>query len=143
MGDTLRTELVVEALNMAVWNRRPAHGVIRSFRSGRAVHEPSVKPAMPGCARLRALEMAALEVIGRLLVQEFLDHALGSQNQYTGNVGLALRSLRREGVNRFPNALARWYPGHAVGFLPPFGQVVCVRTNHLKGSPGRHILYPA
>jgi hypothetical protein len=75
---------------------------------------------MPGCARLRAPVMAAFQVIGRLLVQDLLDHALDSQtDQYTGNVGLALRSLRREGVSRFPNALARWYPGHGVGFLPP------------------------
>lgn len=34
MGDTLRTELVVEALNMAVWNRRPANGVLHHADRG-------------------------------------------------------------------------------------------------------------
>ena len=34
MGDTLRTELVVEALNMTVWNRRPAAGVIHHSDRG-------------------------------------------------------------------------------------------------------------
>jgi len=34
MGDTLRTELVVDALNMAVWNRRPAAGVVHHSDRG-------------------------------------------------------------------------------------------------------------
>ena len=34
MGDTLRTELVVDALNMAVWNRRPAVGVVHHSDRG-------------------------------------------------------------------------------------------------------------
>jgi putative transposase len=34
MADTLRTELVVEALNMAVWNRRPAIGVVHHSDRG-------------------------------------------------------------------------------------------------------------
>jgi len=34
MGETLRTELVVEALNMAVWNRRPATGVVHHSDRG-------------------------------------------------------------------------------------------------------------
>lgn len=34
MSDLLRTELVVEALNMAVWNRRPATGVIHHSDRG-------------------------------------------------------------------------------------------------------------
>lgn len=34
MADTLRTELVVEALNMAVWNRRPATGVVHHSDRG-------------------------------------------------------------------------------------------------------------
>lgn len=34
MGDLLRAELVVEALNMAVWNRRPAAGVIHHSDRG-------------------------------------------------------------------------------------------------------------
>jgi transposase InsO family protein len=34
MGDTLRTELVVEALDMAVWNRRPAAGVVHHSDRG-------------------------------------------------------------------------------------------------------------
>ena len=35
MGDTLRTAIVVDALNMAVWNRRPAAEVVH--HSDRAV----------------------------------------------------------------------------------------------------------
>jgi len=34
MGDTLRTDLVVDALNMAVWNRRPAVGVVHHSDRG-------------------------------------------------------------------------------------------------------------
>jgi putative transposase len=34
MADMLRTELVVEALNMAVWNRRPAAGVVHHSDRG-------------------------------------------------------------------------------------------------------------
>jgi len=34
MADTLRTELVVDALNMAVWNRRPAVGVVHHSDRG-------------------------------------------------------------------------------------------------------------
>ena len=34
MGDTLRTELVVDALNMAVWNRRPAAGLVHHSDRG-------------------------------------------------------------------------------------------------------------
>ena len=34
MADTLRTELVMEALNMAVWNRRPATGVVHHSDRG-------------------------------------------------------------------------------------------------------------
>ena len=34
MGEALRTELVVEALNMAVWNRRPAAGVVHHSDRG-------------------------------------------------------------------------------------------------------------
>jgi putative transposase len=34
MADTLRTELVVDALNMAVWNRRPAIGVVHHSDRG-------------------------------------------------------------------------------------------------------------
>ena len=34
MGETLRTELVVEALDMAVWNRRPAAGVVHHSDRG-------------------------------------------------------------------------------------------------------------
>jgi putative transposase len=34
MADTLRTELVVEALNMAVWNRRPAVAVVHHSDRG-------------------------------------------------------------------------------------------------------------
>lgn len=34
MADTLRTDLVVDALNMAVWNRRPATGVVHHSDRG-------------------------------------------------------------------------------------------------------------
>jgi putative transposase len=34
MGETLRTDLVLEALNMAVWNRRPAAGVVHHSDRG-------------------------------------------------------------------------------------------------------------
>ncbi len=34
MGDRLRTDLVVDALNMAVWNRRPAAGVVHHSDRG-------------------------------------------------------------------------------------------------------------
>ena len=34
MADTLRTDLVVEALNMAVWNRRPTTGVVHHSDRG-------------------------------------------------------------------------------------------------------------
>ncbi len=55
MGDTLRTELVVEALNMAVWNRRPAAGVVHhsdrgaqytSLAFSRRCREAGVAPSM-------------------------------------------------------------------------------------------------
>jgi len=55
MGDTLRTELVVEALNMTVWNRRPADGVIHhsdrgaqytSLAFSRRCREAGVVPSM-------------------------------------------------------------------------------------------------
>jgi putative transposase len=55
MGDTLRTDLVVEALNMAVWNRRPAAGVVHhsdrgaqytSLTFSRRCQEAGVAPSM-------------------------------------------------------------------------------------------------
>lgn len=55
MGDTLRTDLVVEALNMAVWNRRPAAGVVHHSDRGaqytsvtfsRRCEEAGVVPSM-------------------------------------------------------------------------------------------------
>jgi putative transposase len=54
MGDTLRTELVVDALDMAVWNRRPAGVVHHSDRGAqytsvtfsRRCAEASVVPSM-------------------------------------------------------------------------------------------------
>lgn len=55
MGETLRTELVVEALNMAVWNRRPAAGVVHHSDRGaqyasvtfsRRCQEAGIRPSM-------------------------------------------------------------------------------------------------
>lgn len=55
MGDTLRTDLVVEALNMAVWNRRPTAGVVHhsdrgaqctSLTFSRRCQEAGVAPSM-------------------------------------------------------------------------------------------------
>jgi len=55
MGDTLRTDLVVDALTMAVWNRRPAARVIHhsdrgaqytSLAFGRRCREAGVAPSM-------------------------------------------------------------------------------------------------
>jgi transposase InsO family protein len=44
MSETLRTALFVEALKMAVWNRRPAGEVVHHSDRGDAVHEPGVQP---------------------------------------------------------------------------------------------------
>ncbi len=55
MGDTLRTDLVVDALNMAVWNRRPAAGVVHHSDRGaqytsvafsRRCREAGIAPSM-------------------------------------------------------------------------------------------------
>jgi putative transposase len=55
MGETLRTQLVVEALNMAVWNRRPIAGVVHHSDRGaqytsvtfsRRCEEAGVLPSM-------------------------------------------------------------------------------------------------
>jgi putative transposase len=55
MGDTLRTDLVVEALNMAVWNRRPAAEVVHhsdrgaqytSLAFSRRCREAGIAPSM-------------------------------------------------------------------------------------------------
>jgi putative transposase len=55
MGDTLRTDLVVDALNMAVWNRRPAAGVVHhsdrgaqytSLAFSRRCREAGIAPSM-------------------------------------------------------------------------------------------------
>jgi putative transposase len=55
MGDMLRTELVVDALNMAVWNRRPAVGVVHhsdrgaqytSLTFSRRCQETGIMPSM-------------------------------------------------------------------------------------------------
>jgi putative transposase len=55
MADHLQTELVVEALNMAVWNRRPPPGVVHhsdrgcqytSLTFGRRCREASILPSM-------------------------------------------------------------------------------------------------
>lgn len=55
MADTLRTDLVVEAFNMAVWNRRPARGVVHhsdrgaqytSLAFSRRCHDAGVAPSM-------------------------------------------------------------------------------------------------
>ncbi len=55
MGDTLRTDLVVEALNMAVWNRRPTTGVVHhsdrgaqytSLTFSRRCREAGIAPSM-------------------------------------------------------------------------------------------------
>jgi putative transposase len=55
MGDTLRTDLVVDALNMAVWNRRPVTGVVHhsdrgaqytSLTFSRRCQEAGVAPSM-------------------------------------------------------------------------------------------------
>lgn len=55
MSDTLRTEVVLNALNMAVWNRRPQSGVVHhsdqgcqytSFAFGRRCREAGVVPSM-------------------------------------------------------------------------------------------------
>jgi putative transposase len=55
MGDTLRTELVLDALNMAVGNRRPAAGVIHhsdrgaqytSLTFSRRCHDAGIAPSM-------------------------------------------------------------------------------------------------
>jgi putative transposase len=55
MADNLRTELVLDALDMAVWNRNPASGVVHhsdqgcqytSFAFGRRCREAGVVPSM-------------------------------------------------------------------------------------------------
>jgi len=48
MADHLRTDLVIDALNMAVWNRRPEPGAGASLGSGSPVHEPDLWAAVPG-----------------------------------------------------------------------------------------------
>jgi putative transposase len=55
MADHLRTELVVQALDMALWNRRPEHGIIHhsdhgcqytSIAFGQRCQEAGVQPSM-------------------------------------------------------------------------------------------------
>jgi len=46
MADHLRTDLVIEALNMAAWNRRPAAGVIHHSDQGSLRH-PRVRAHRP------------------------------------------------------------------------------------------------
>ena len=58
MATHLRTELVLDALNMAVWQRRPRQ-VIHHSDQGRAVHVPGLRAPLPGGGR------PALDGLGR------------------------------------------------------------------------------
>ena len=74
MGDTLRTELVVDALDMAVWNRRPAGVVHHSDRGAqytsvtfsRRCAEASVVPSMGSIGDAYDKEWAAYYTSFRL-----------------------------------------------------------------------------
>ena len=48
MATHLRTELVLDALNMAVWQRRPRRPVIHHSDQGRAVHVRRLRAPLPG-----------------------------------------------------------------------------------------------
>jgi hypothetical protein len=71
MADHMRAELVVEALEMAVWQRKPTPGLVSSFRPGLAVHGAALRPALPpgrdrpldGRSRLRARQRRLRELL--------------------------------------------------------------------------------
>jgi putative transposase len=45
MAEHLRTELVLDALDMAISQRQPAPGLVHHARSRLPVHQPGVRPA--------------------------------------------------------------------------------------------------
>jgi putative transposase len=69
MESHLRTELVVDALQMAVWRRKPAPGLVASFGSGSPVHgAPFLEEAEGG--RHQALDGKDRECPGQRLMYE-------------------------------------------------------------------------
>ncbi len=79
MTDTLETALVLDALNMAVWNRRPASGVVHhsdrgcqytSLAFGRRCREAGIQPSMGG--RGDAYDNAVAEAFFATLETELL-----------------------------------------------------------------------
>jgi putative transposase len=47
MAEHMRAEHVVEALEMAVWQRKPAAGLVHHSDQGLAVHGADLRPALP------------------------------------------------------------------------------------------------
>ena len=53
IADHLRAELVVDALQMAIWRRNRPDGTDRAFRSRHPIHELGVRPTAPRCRAAR------------------------------------------------------------------------------------------
>ena len=116
MGETLRTELVVDALNMAVWNRRPAAEVIHhsdrgaqytSLAFSRRCQEAGVAPSMGSVGD--AYDNALAEAFFATLETELLmRHTFATR----GVAGLALFEF----IEGFYNSYRRH---SALGYLSP------------------------
>jgi len=116
MADTLRTDLVVEALNMAVWNRRPATGVVHhsdrgaqytSLTFSQRCRDAGVAPSMGSVGD--AYDNALAEAFFASLKTELL-------RQHTFATRKAARLALFEYIEAFYNSHRRH---SALGYLAP------------------------
>jgi len=116
MGDGPVADLVIGALNMTTWNRRPAHGVIHhsdhgvqytSLAFSRRLQEAGILGSMGSVGD--ALDNAVAESFFATLQTELLD-------RYTWPTRLKLRSAIFEYIEAFYN---RQRQHSALGYLSP------------------------
>jgi putative transposase len=116
MGETLRTQLVVEALNMAVWNRRPIAGVVHHSDRGaqytsvtfsRRCEEAGVLPSMGAVGD--AYDNALAEAFfARLEIELLMQHTFATRK--------AARLALFDFIEGFYNSHRRH---SALGYLSP------------------------
>jgi len=116
MGDTLRTALVLEALNMAVWNRRPAGEVVH--HSDRGAQYTSLAFSR------RCQEAGVVPSMGS--IGDAYDNALAEAFFATLETELLMRrsfATRREARSALFDFIEGWYNSHrrhsALGYLSP------------------------